>query len=151
MCSSDLLTDSLTEELNQRTDVLMEEEISEQHTEMLPAVEGALKPYVFYSNNCFVSIGFIADAEGNILDQEIELIRRMMMKVSRKRPAAVKQRRSRKRKTTEDCESIANGAMQHNVWRPGEEQQTEAAKNGKLQHKIWNPGRKRSEHMIRRS
>ena len=115
------LTDSLTEELNQRTDVLMDEGISEQHTEMLLAAEGALKPYVFYSNNCFVSTGFIADAGGNILEREIELIRRMMMKVSRKRPVAVKKRRINKRKTTKDCESKASGAMQHKVWRPGEE------------------------------
>jgi len=57
----------------------------------------------------------------------------------------VKQRRSSKRKTTEDCESIASGAMQHKVWRPREKQQTKAATNGKLQHKIWDPGRKRSE------
>ena len=36
---------------------------------------GALKPYVFYSNNCFVSTGFIADARENLLDREIELMR----------------------------------------------------------------------------
>ena len=73
------------------------------------------------------------------------------MKVSWKRPAAVKQRRSSERKTTKDCESIASGAMQHKVWRPGEEQQIEAVTSGKLQHKIWDPGIHRSEHMIRRS
>jgi len=37
---------------------------------------------------------------GDLLDQEIESIRTLMMKVSRKRLAAVKQRRSSKRKTT---------------------------------------------------
>ena len=74
-----------------------------------------------------------------------------MMKVSQKRLAAVKQRRRSKRNTTEDCESIASGAMQHKVWRLGEEQQTEVATSGKLQHKIWNPGRRRSKHMIRKS
>ena len=74
-----------------------------------------------------------------------------MMKESRKRLAAVKQKRSNKRKTSEDCESTTSGARQHKVWRPGEEQQTEATANGKLQHKIWDPGIHRSEHMIRRS
>ena len=74
-----------------------------------------------------------------------------MMKVSWKRPAAIKQRKSRKRKTTEDCESIVSGAMQHKVWRPGEEHQKEAAISGKLQHKIWDPGIYKSEHMIRQS
>ena len=74
-----------------------------------------------------------------------------MMKVSRKRPATVKQRRSSKIKTTEDCESLVSGAMQHKVWKPGEEQQIEATTSGKLQHKIWDPGIHRSEHMIRRS
>ena len=65
-----------------------------------------------------------------------------MMKVSQKKPAAVKQRRNNKRKTIEDCESIASGAMQHKVWRLREEQQTEATKNGELQHKIWDLVRK---------
>ena len=96
-----------------------------------------------------MSTGFSDDAGGNILDQEIELIRRIMKKISWKRPATVKQRRSNKRKTSEDCESIASGAMQHKVWRPGEEQQTKASTSGKLQHKIWDLGRQRSEHMIR--
>jgi len=42
----------------------------------------------------------------------------MMMKASWKRPAAVKQRRSSKRKTTEDCKSVASGERQHKVWKP---------------------------------
>ena len=67
------------------------------------------------------------------------------MKVSQKKTTAVKQRRSSKRKTTEDCESIASGAMQLKVWRHEEKQQTKATKNGELQHKIWDPGRKRSK------
>ena len=71
------------------------------------------------------------------------------MKVSRKRPETEKQRKSSKRKTTEYCESIASGAMQHKVWKPGEEQQIEATTSGKLQDKIWDPGIHRSEHMIR--
>ena len=68
----------------------------------------------------------------DLLDKEIEMMRRMMMKEFRKRPAAVKQKRSSKRKTAEDCKSTASGAKQHKVWRPGEDQQTEAAANGKL-------------------
>ena len=92
--------DSLIEDLNQHTDVLRDEEILEKLTEMLLAEEEALKPYVFYFNNCFVSTFFIADAGKNLLDREIELIRRIMMKVSQKKLVAVKQRRSSKRKTT---------------------------------------------------
>ena len=42
------IADSLMEDLNQHTDVLMEEEISEQHTEMLPEEKEALRPYVFF-------------------------------------------------------------------------------------------------------
>jgi len=41
----------------------------------LIAAEEALKPYVFYSNNCFVSIGFIEYAGENLVDKEIELMR----------------------------------------------------------------------------
>ena len=78
------LADSLMEDLNQHTDVLMKEEISEQHTEMLLEKKEALRPYVFYFNNCFVSTGFIADARENLIDREIALIRRIMMKISQK-------------------------------------------------------------------
>ena len=92
-----------------------------------------------------MSIGFAADARENILDKEIELMRRMMMKVSWKRPATVKQRRSSKRKKTKDCESIASGAMQHKVWRPGEQQKTTTTTKDTLQNKVWDPGGHRSE------
>ena len=102
----------------------------------LTATEEALKPYGFYSNNCFVSTGLTKEAGENLLDKEIEMMRRMMMKESRKRPAAVKQWKSSKRKTTKYCESTASGVMQHKVWKPGEEYQKEAEKNRKLQHKI---------------
>ena len=86
------------------------------------------------------------------MDKEIELIRRIMLKVSQKKTSANKRssRRS-KRKTAEDCKSTTSGAKQHKVWRPGEEQQTKAAANGKLQYKIWDPRKHRDEHMIRRS
>ena len=63
------LADSLIENLNQHTDVLMEEEISEQHTEMFPHEKKAFRLYVFYFNNCFVSTGFIADAGEDLLDR----------------------------------------------------------------------------------
>ena len=56
------LANSLIENLSQHTHVLMEEEISEQHTEILLEEKESLRPYVFYFNNCFVSIGFITDA-----------------------------------------------------------------------------------------
>jgi len=117
--------------------------------------EEALKPYIFYSNNCFVSTGLTEEAGESLLDREIEMMMRRMMEESWKRLAPVKQKRrsnrSNKMKTTEDCKSAASGAKQHKVWRPGEEQQTEAAANRKLQHKIWDPGIHRSEHMIRGS
>ena len=67
---------------------------------MLPADKEALKPYVFYFNNCVVSTVVIADAGEDLLDREIRRIRWTMMKASRKKPIAVKQRRSSKRKTT---------------------------------------------------
>ena len=52
--------------MNQRTDVLIEEEISEQHTKMLAEERKALRPYGFYFNNCFVNAGFVADAGENL-------------------------------------------------------------------------------------
>jgi len=88
---------------------------------------------------------------GDLLDQEIESIRKLMTTVSWKRPTTVKQRRSSKRKIAEDYESLVSAVMQHKVWRPGEEQQIEAATSGKWQHKIWDLGKHRSEHMIRKS
>jgi len=95
-----------------------------------------------------VSTCIIEDVGENLLDKEIELMRRMMMKVSWKKPAAVKQKESSKRKTTEDCESLFSGARQHKVWRPGEQQQTKVVTNGRWKHKIWNLGKHRFEHMM---
>lgn len=118
-------------------------------TETTLAAKEALKPSIFYSNNCFVSAGFIEDAGENLLDREIEMMKQMMMKKSRKRPATMKQRRSNKGKTTEDCKSAASGAMQHKVWKPGARQRTIV--HDDLQNKVWNQGIHRSEHMIRRS
>lgn len=42
--------------------MLIEEEKSEQHTDVLPKEEKAQKPYVFYFNNWLVSVGLVADA-----------------------------------------------------------------------------------------
>jgi len=61
----EILADSLVnfvENSNQHTDVLTEEEESEQHIDVLPKEEEALRPYVFYFNNCFVSAGLVVDA-----------------------------------------------------------------------------------------
>ena len=138
------LADSLIEDLNQHTNVLMEEEISKQHIEMLPKEKQALRPYDFYFNNCFLSTGFIAYAQEDLLNIEIELIRRIMMKVSQKQTVAVKRIRCNKRKTAEDCESIASGAMQHKVWRPGEKQQMGNCRTRYGIQKDKNP-----KHMIR--
>ena len=48
---------------------------------------------------------------GDLLDQEIESIRRLMTKESRKRPAVARQKRSNKRKTVADLERRASGAL----------------------------------------
>ncbi len=107
------------------------------------AAEEALMPCDFYSNNCFVSTGLTEEAGQSLLDKEIDLIRRIMLKGSQRKTSARKRssRSSSKGKTVEDCESAASGAKQHKVWRPGEEQQTKAAANGNFQHKVWDPGR----------
>jgi len=106
------------------------------------AAEEALMPCDFYSNNCFVSAGLTEEAGESLLDKEIDLIRRIMLKGSQRKTSARKRssRGSSKRKTAEDCESAASGAKQHKVWRPGEEEQTKTAANGNLQHKVWDPG-----------
>lgn len=59
---------------------------------------------------------------GDLLDREIESIRRLMTKESRKKPAVARKRSSRSRnkmKIETDCESAASGARQHKVWDPG--------------------------------
>ena len=56
------LTDSLmnsTENLNQHTDMLTEEEEIEKQTEMLPKKEEAPRPHVFNFNKCFVNTDFV--------------------------------------------------------------------------------------------
>lgn len=80
----------------------------------------------------------------DILDREIELIRRLMMKVSQKKTTTRKEKSDNKRKTLVDYESMASGTLQHKVWRPGEQQQTTTSieqltsKDG-LQNKVWDP------------
>lgn len=104
------------------------------------AAEEALMPCDFYSNNCFVSTGLNEEAGESLLDKEIDLIRRIMLKGSQRKTSA-RERSSRgnsKRKTTEDCESVASGGMQHKVWKPGGRQRPVA--HGDLQHKVWDPG-----------
>ena len=54
-----------TENSNQHTDVLIEEEKKEQQAELLPKKEKAQNPYVFYFNNCFVSAGLVTDVGRN--------------------------------------------------------------------------------------
>ena len=85
------------------------------------------------------------------LDMEIKLMMDLMRKESQRNKIIERKQRSNKKKIAADYESIASGTMQHKVWRPGEEQHTEAAANAKLQYKIWDLGKHRSEHMIRRS
>lgn len=59
--------------LNHHTHVLIEEETSEQHTEMFPKEEEAWRPYVFNFNNCFVSVGFVVDAGENLSQMSIQV------------------------------------------------------------------------------
>jgi len=200
---------------NQHTDVLIVEENSEQHTEVLAKEDKALMPSDFYSNKCFVNAGIVAEhltqlssqmkeeevfcsrrqegmddwvavrnekvrtetskearsqqvtvhiekvkteqavlaqqaarnqQPGYLLDQEIESIKRLMMKESRKRPVvARKKRKDNKRKTAKDCKSRASGALQHKIWNPGGQQQLtttvkELTSKERLQNKIWDPG-----------
>jgi len=47
----------------------------------------------------------------HILDREIELIRRLMMKVSQKKTPTRKEKSDNKRKTTVDYESMASGSL----------------------------------------
>ena len=81
----------------------------------------------------------------DILDKEIELARRLMMKVFQKKITARKERSDNKRKKIVVYESMASGALQHKVWRPGEQQQTttvieELTGKDRLQNKVWDLG-----------
>jgi len=70
------LTDSLMnsfENSNQQIDMLIEEEKTEEHTDVLPKEEEALKPYVFYFNNYFVSASLVADAGGNLAQMSSQI------------------------------------------------------------------------------
>ena len=75
---------------------------------------------------------------GDLLDREIELIRRIMLKVSQRKTSARKRSSSNKMKTETDCKSAVSGAIQHKIWRPGEKQQTTDI-DDKLQNKVWDP------------
>lgn len=52
--------------MNQHTDVLIEEEIAEQHTEVLAEERKELRPYGFCFNSCFMNAGFIAGVGENL-------------------------------------------------------------------------------------
>ena len=80
---------------------------------------------------------------GDLLDREIELIRRIMLKVSQRNTSTRKRSSSSKMKTETDCESAASGARHHKIWRPGEKQHTTAEIDDHLQNKVWDPGRQR--------
>jgi len=54
------------------------------------------------------------------LDREIELIRRLMMKISQRKTTSRKKRSDNKRKIVANYESKASGALQYKVWRPRE-------------------------------
>jgi len=80
----------------------------------------------------------------DLLEKEIELIRRIMLKVSQRKTSARRSSiSSSKMKTGTDCESAASGERQHKIWRPGEKRHTTAEIDDELQNKMWDPGRQR--------
>ena len=88
----------------------------------------------------------------NKLNIEIENIRRLMMKVSKKKKTTTrKQRNFSKGKTRTEYESTTSGKLQNKIWKPGEVQQKNNAAYGHQQNRVWDPGGKDSKHMIRRS
>ena len=81
----------------------------------------------------------------DILDRQIELIRRLMIKKSQRKTAERKKRSDNKRVTAKDCKSRASGALQHKIWKPGRQQQMttvvkQLTSTERLQNKIWDPG-----------
>ena len=184
--------------------MLILEENSEQHTEVLAKEDKALMPSDFCSNKCFVNARIVAEhltqlssqmkeeevfcsrrqegmddrvafrsetsietrsqrvtvqteqailaqqtagnqQPGDLLDQEIESIRKLMMKEFQRKTTIIKKKRSNKRKTIADLEGRASGALQHKIWKPrGKQQITTTVKKltskERLQNKIWNPG-----------
>ena len=52
----------------------------------------------------------------DLLDKEIELIRRIMLKVSQGKKSARKRSNNSKMKTKTDCESVESGERQHKTW-----------------------------------
>ena len=78
----------------------------------------------------------------DLLDREIEQIRRIMMKLSQRKISARKKSSNNKRMTMKNCKSVASGARQHKIWRPGEKQQTTEI-DDKLENKVWDPGGQR--------
>ena len=93
---------------------------------------------------------FIEDVGNNqwtedILDKEIEMIRRLMVKTSQKKTAERKKRSDNKRVTAKDCKSRESGALQHKIWKPGRQQQMttvvkQSTSTERLQNKILDPG-----------
>ena len=68
-----------------------------------------------------------------------------MIKTSQRTAAKGKKRSDNKRMTVKDCKSRASGALQHKIWKPGEQQQItttvkQLTSKERLQNKIWNPG-----------
>ena len=58
------------ENSNQHTDMLIEEEKTEQQVELLPRREEAPRPYVSYFKNWFVNVDFVADVEEDLMQEE---------------------------------------------------------------------------------
>jgi len=61
------------ESSNQHTDVLTEEKETVQKTELLPKENKAQQPCVFNFNKCFVSVGFVANAGGDLAQMSSQM------------------------------------------------------------------------------
>jgi hypothetical protein len=96
------------------------------------------------------------------LDIEVEMIWKLMRKVSKKKKTTVRKKINNNKKVTITyCERKSSGALQHKMWNPGEVQATtkqhqnrEAdGASGRIQYRVWDPGgfHQHVKHMIRRS
>lgn len=104
-------------------------------TTMIAAKE-ALKPYDFYSNNCFVSTGLTEEAGESLLDKEIKMMMRRMVKESRTRRGAATRGRQQKIARVQPVEqrSIRYGDLEKNNRQKQRQMETCSTKYGIQAH-----------------
>lgn len=101
---------------------------------------GVLDYFLFQEVECLAQLEMTEFDKEELL-REIELIRRITLKVSQRKTSTRKRRRSSSKiKTKIGCESEASGARQHKIWGPGEKKKTEDI-DDELQNKMWDPGK----------